>query len=1013
MSTMEKIQGLLLQVLTQLKVNVSDYCDLETVDGNSIVAQDGSMATIAKFHGIKSVLGREGFERIVDTLTESLSVYFQTKGHQLQVLFHRDLDARDMLIKNADAQRASADRLNLVIDDLIDENVEKYTQYLYEEECYFVFWSRPSLLDKDEMAMYQRSVGEFKATNKYPAMSNAQNLLRPISYLRDRHAAYVNKIVDSLSSPELACSIEILEIEDALRSIRHNCYPDYTSGKWNPIIPGIKKIPFRWKENDKTADMSEFSFPPLPTQIMVANAKLGANQDSVLPDDTFVRVGSRIYAPLVISVPPQEPQSFNSLFLALNRSETLEDGVPRALPYSLSIMLESDGLSIMTFKTIFTSLLGFSNVTNRNINLATAALREYVRDGGCVVKLRISAMTWAKEASELKLRKSKLWRGLEGWGGAKVVEHAGDPMLAFQSGSLGLSTQHIGAPCPAPLDEVVRLLPISRPASPFSEGSTIYRSLDGKALRYQRFSSEQTTWITLIAGKPGSGKSVLMNNNNVESCLMPGLVRLPYIGIIDIGVSSGGFIDLIKDALPKHLQHLAVYKRLQNSERDCINPLDTPLGMRSPLPKDREFIKTFLTIMVTPPERRGQAHENMSDFVGRIIDLAYLAVSDKREKSSPVQYKPGHNPKLDEAVSSIGYRVTPATTYWEIVDALFTQGMVYEAELAQRFAVPTLNVLAQVASSEEIANEYGSVLIDGRAIRDMFLLGIRESVSNFPVFSSHTRFDIGSARIVSLDLQDVAIIGSDSAYKQTALMYMIARQSFMKKVAFSAEDLPFFEPKYYHYYDKLIKEIVDEDKVLCMDEFHKTGGHAGLKLQVLTDGREARKWKLEIILASQLMEDFGDLTKIATAQFILDAGTTETRNWLRKNTGLTDVEEVALTTYVHGANQHGATFLARFNTKNATYSQLFTMTVGAKRLWALTTTAEDRKLRGLLYEAMPKQAARSLLAKHFPAGSCKKVVERMKNEQFKDAEFVDDSMIESVVERIASQLIQEYLSKSK
>ena len=161
------------------------------------------------------------------------------------------------------------------------------------------------------------------------------------------------------------------------------------------------------------------------------------------------------------------------------------------------------------------------------------------------------------------------------------------------------------------------------------------------------------------------------------------------------------------------------------------------------------------------------------------------------------------------------------------------------------------------------------------------------------------------------------------------------------------------------------------------------------------------------------MEDFGELTKIATALFILDSGTEETRRWLRDNIGLKPVEESALVNYVHGANAHGARFLARFSTKNATYSQLFTMTAGAMRLWALSTTAEDRKLRGLLYESMPRQQARRLLAKRFPGGSCKKLVERLKEETFRGADFVDDDMESSVIERLAKELIHEYYNSTE
>lgn len=1013
-----KVEAVLLHIIGLLKTDVEDYCDLETVEGGrAIVAQDGSLASIVKFNGTKSVLGRDQFERLIKLLDGSLSVYFKTRGHQLQVVFRRDLDARTTLELNAVQQRATADRLNLSVHDLIDESVEKYAQYVYDEDCYLVFWSRPALLDAVESKMSQQSVNEFRKESNWPSASDAQNLLRPISYLRDRHLSFVSKIADDLGSPEFGCSVEILDVDAALRSVRASVYPDITSPNWSPAIPGTK-IPFRWKSTEDVGDMSELLYPPLPRQIMTATAEIGKKgSESQLPDSATVRVGSRVYAPLMISVPPREPQYFNTLFNSLNRAETRENGVVRALPYSISFMLESDGMNVMMFKGIFASLLSVTSEQNRNINLATKVLSEYRRDGGCVVKLKIAAMTWAgidKDGiKELTLRKSKLWRALEGWGSLTVMERTGNPMVAFQTNVVGLTTKHIGNPCPAPLDEAIALLPLTRPASPFATGSTIYRSLDGKILRYQRFSSEQTTWITLISGKPGSGKSVLMNNNNVECCLLPGITRLPYIGIIDIGVSSSGFIDLIRDALPENMRHLAIYKRLQNSERDCVNPMDAPLGKREPLPKDREFIKNFLSILVTPPERRGKPYEGMSNFVGRMIDLAYQRRSDRLEKAMPETYKPGHNPVVDEAVQRIGFKALPATTYWELVDALFKAGLLYEAEIAQRYAVPTLDDLVGVASSEEIASEYEDATSEGgRSIIKTFTLGIREAVGDYPIFSSHTRFDVGSARVIALDLQDVALMGSDSAFKQTALMYMIARQSFMKKVAFSKEDIPYFDDLYKPHYDKLINELIDENKVLCMDEFHKTGGHAGLKLQVLTDGREARKWNLEIILASQLMEDFGELTKIATALFILDSGTEETRRWLRENIGMSPVEESALTNFVHGANAHGATFLARFATKNATYSQLFTMTAGAMRLWALSTTAEDRKLRGLLYEAMPRPEARQMLAKRFPGGSCKKLIERLKEEQFKGVEFVDDDMESSVIERVAKEMVSEYYNST-
>lgn len=1012
-----KLEAVVMHLLTVLKTDVEHYCDLETVDGNTICANDGSLATIVSFDGTKSVLSRERFERMIARLDQSLSVFLGTRGHQLQIVFRRDLDASESLEGNAEQQHMTAERLHLDMHDLIDEGVDKYKQYVYDEACYFVFWSRPALLDPTEVRMARAENNEFRKQHDWPSMKDAQNVLRPISYLYDRHQAYVSKICDDLTSPEFGCALERINVRAMLRAVRASVYPDYTSGDWEPAVPGTK-IPMRWKGNADMNDASELFYPPLPRQIMVATSEIGARKKELLPDPTTLRIGARVYAPLLIEIPPQEPQTFNNLFNALNRAETRENGQVRALPYSISFMIESDGMGVLGWKQIFSSLLAVTSEVNRNINLASKALRESQRDGDTIVKLRIAAMTWAgidpDGVKELALRKSKLWRLLEGWGKSTVIERTGNPMVAFQSNAVGLTWRHIGNPAPAPLVEALAMMPLTRPASPFPAGSINHRSLDGKLLRYQRFSSEQTTWITLIAGKPGSGKSVEMNNNNVEACIMPGLTRLPYECTIDIGISSEGGVNLIRDNLPPDLRYLALYKRLQNHENDCINPMDTPLGKREALPRGRSFLVNFLTTLATPPERRGSPYVGMSAFVGRMIDGAYKRKSDRHEKSQPETYKPGFDEVVDKAVAQISFPIMPATTYWELVDTFFKHGLIYEAEVAQRYAMPTMDDLVAYAASEEIGAEYGKTNVEsGAAINDAFMLGIREAINDFPIFKGYTRFDIGSARIMALDLQDVAVTGSDAAHKQTALMYMIARESFMKKVAFSKEDLQFFDPIYRPYYNRLISDLAEDFKVLSMDELHKTGGHELLRQQLMTDGREARKWQLEIVLASQLMEDFGELTKIATTFFIMDSGTPETRKWLRDNIGLSAVEESALTNYVHGAGPHGATFLARFVTKNASYSQLFTTTIGPMRLWALSTTAEDRKLRSLLYAAVPGNVARALLARRFPSGSCKKAVELMKAEMSNTAEFVDDDMSMSVIERIAKDMLAEYHGTSR
>ncbi len=76
---------------------------------------------------------------------------------------------------------------------------------------------------------------------------------------------------------------------------------------------------------------------------------------------------------------------------------------------------------------------------------------------------------------------------------------------------------------------------------------------------------------------------------------------------------------------------------------------------------------------------------------------------------------------------------------------------------------------------------------------------------------------------------------------------------------------------------------------------------------------------------------------------------------------------MALKTRVHGPREGGATFLAQFATKSGINTQLLTNTLGPIELWAFSTTAEDARLRNLLYQKIGPTEARRVLANLFPS----------------------------------------------
>lgn len=1025
-----KLSVVIMQILSALKTDIRDYCELETIDDSqSIVAIDGSLLSIVRFNGKASVLGRAEYGAFIESLSKEFSVFFNTTGHQVQFVFYKDIDSTEFLKAQVEPQRQTAKRLNLDLEDLIDESVEVNARYINMEECFIAFWSRPALLSSIETRLAEKQNQKIRKDADWKATSNAQDLLRPISYLTDRHKSFVSTIVNRLTSRDFGCSADLLDVDEALREIKRKVYPDTTSTNWTPSIPHFdsdtKKpfpVPVRWKENEDVNDMSEIMYPSLPDQLMVSGAKIGkrgtnkVDSDSPMNDSTIVKIGDRFYAPLLLKVPPSDTHSltFQKLFNDLNRSETHQDGRRCSLPFSFSCTIESDGMSVFQWKSIFTTVLAVTSTENKNINAARKALSEQVRDNECVVKIRFGAMTWAdvRNSDELALRKQKLWKSVEAWGKSTVYDHSGNALEAFQSNALALTTTHLGTPAPAPLNEALALQPLARPASPFSRMTTLMRSIDGKFMPWESFSDLQTTWLRLYSGLPGSGKSVSMNSYYLDACMMPGISQFPWVLLIDIGISSEGCIDAIRDGLPEDQKYLAMYKRLQNTSDFCINIFDIHLGGRRPLPHIRQAIINFVTQVITPVERAGTPYEGMTSAVTSLVDKVYKIV-DTEEGGQPNVYSRGRQPEVDRALEKHGINAIPnKTAYYDIVDLLFERGDIHAAEMAQREAVPTLNDLSKLFSDPNIADTFGDIKTNqGNSLLATVKFGLRSAIDSYPMFNGATKFDIGSSRIVSLDLQDVVVKSKDeSNMHRTTLMYMIAIQSFMKKITFSNEDLTLIRPKYKDYYHKLINELIDQYKIIGIDEYHNTGGGKNITNLVTTFARENRKWLMEMVIGSQTPQDFDTLTDFASTMIFMDSGSEDTRKFLRDKIKLTPVAEAALTTHCNGPTADGATSLAYIVTKKGKYFQLFTQTMGAKRLWRLNTTSKDRKLRSMLFEKMPKNEAIALLADRFKSGSAVSSIDKLsrQNTSSTENEFTDDQIVTQATQRLVNQLLKDY-----
>jgi intracellular multiplication protein IcmB len=214
-------------------------------------------------------------------------------------------------------------------------------------------------------------------------------------------------------------------------------------------------------------------------------------------------------------------------------------------------------------------------------------------------------------------------------------------------------------------------------------------------------------------------------------------------------------------------------------------------------------------------------------------------------------------------------------------------------------------------------------------------------------------------------------------------MYMLARQIltrdfFLDEAEFRSKVNQGILPALYldHHVERA-RQNLQLPKILCMDEFHRTGKIDMVCDQVLQDAREGRKFNVDIKIASQLIEDFPPaIVEIVSSLIVCNAGSENSISYFDKMYGLTESEKYAIRNHLTGPGPRGAPVWAMFRLKDeGVVRQRLILTLGPAELWAFSTTAEDVVLRSRLYESIGPRMTRQVLARRFPGGSARSEIE--------------------------------------
>jgi len=980
---------------TFMRRSVESFIALETSDDkNVMVSKDGSLLTYVKIDGSRQVIGDEEYAHLIEGATIKIGARFDRQGHAMQVYFVRDPGRiKSYLETQIRATRRSAQNNNLDLEDVFDERVKHLSKFLTYEECYFVLWTRPSILTKNEV---QRAAKEAKEKKWLPA-GHSQFPLAALDALRTRHKSYISAVTSALD--ELGIKGEILPVHDALKAVRNNIFPNKANENWHPCLPG-DPIPPRAPMSRR--DMSDVLWPPVSQQIAVGDARV--------IDRSIVQIGDTYWAGADMTLGPMDASPFTQLLNRLFEAD---------IPWRISFLIEGGGSSATALRAFGASILSVTNSLNKQIKFSLEGL-EMLSRREPVVKLRVSFATWAPVSEQgledITNRLSVLIQSVESWGYCQVSEFSGDALDCVMSSALGIHCAGTAPSAVAPMYEVMKLLPWQRPSSPFDSGSIMLRTPDGKLWPYQTGTNVTTTWFDLVFAQPGAGKSVLLNTLNLGTCLTPGVSKLPYVAVIDIGPSSSGLISLIKDALPQSRQHEAAYFRLQMAHQFAVNPFDTQLGCRHPLIDERSYLVELLTLLCTPPGY-DKPYDGIQQLAGLVVDEMYRWRDDSAANAEPRPYLPRLDPDVDEALSKFNIHLPTDPYWWDVVDKMFDIGEYHVAILAQRHAVPTISDAITASRRPQIRNllEETSVGFSAETVINAFERMITSAIREFPILASVTQFDLNDTRVCALDLMDVAPQGDEVADRQTSIMYMLARHVLVRSWWAGQESLEFMPERFRSYHEARLQDISETPKRLCYDEFHRTSKSGSVRNQLIRDVREGRKRGVQILLASQLLDDFdGDMIDLATGVWVLGSAVSETAvENVKERFGLTDTARDIIRYKLTGPKSHGAPALFVLGTTEGRYEQFLYNTLGPIELWALSTSAEDVAIRNRLYGRLGAGRARQILATAFPGGSARNEIKRrvlMKSENEKESR---SALASAVIDEIVEELVDKSILAEK
>ena len=994
------LSQLLAGLTMTLRQPLYSFCDVETTHDNALVTKHSDYVSLLRIDGTRRMFSRPDVERMALGQRTDIAGTLEAKGHAIVGWYASDPQQSAVEIDrlNLASCRNVAAKLNLDLHDILNERGARWPKLMRWEAAYYVLWTRRSVLTKEERKQVREEQDEL--AKQWNRTGDSQRFYLRSEIMAARHSAFVQRIASSLRNQDIACAE--LDAHDALKVAREALYRESAGSPWRAVLPGDKVMPRMSDDvNDPKPHPEGLLWPSIREQIFNADAETRGGQR--------VAIGDYEYAPIDMAIGPDDPRPFIELSAALGRAR---------IPWRAAIMIEGGGRNAMALKEIGAGFLSMFP-GNGDIRRAFAALQqERVANNHNSVRLRASFATWApiEDNKQLRRRASTLAQRLEGWGNCKATQISGDPLEAAMGSVPGLALGSTAPSSLALLGDALGMMPWNRTASPWQEGSVLFRKPDGGIWAYDPAGGSKRPLVCdIFIAPPGSGKSVLANTINLGLCLSPAILgargaRLPFIGKVDVGPSAKGFVEMVRNALGPQRAYEAIFVGMQFAPGFEINVFDLQVGCEYPLPLERAFLQNFLALLTLPLE--GKPFEGMNHLIGFVVDEAYRLCTEV-PGGSPKVYRPGVEPAVDEAIRRYNlvlphHEDASSETWWRDVVTLLIGVQEYNlAGVAQRYAVPVMQDLIAAARTPQVRDQFADLKINETAenVVATFERYIYDIIKKYEVLAKPTKLDFGPARIIVMDLAAVAPTGSELANRQTEMMYMLSRHILARNFFLHPDYARHVPPIVRDYHLARFTEMVETIKRLDYDEWHRTEGSPQVRAQAALDVREGRKHNVQLGFSSQRLQDIGEsIIAQSTARFVLKTGDEKESEEIINRFNINEAGAQVIRFGLPGPGPDGAPFFAIINADGARYEQLVVNSLGPVELWSLSTTPGDTGLRDRLYARLGSGEALRRLSKIFGKGSALGEIERRKVERLRRGE-LDTEAQNGVIDEMAAELI--------